>query len=698
LDIRLSFCWRKLRLTFSTKAFSHYADVFDLSRYAERVEGIGAAQKFFSPFIARKDEKLDWIPENIAPVISWTPPGGYDPVQFELGDGELDLLTHHVETASREHREVISVPGWPAPIRTEEAGALVSIFKEAMAEAASGKLPVQRRDAVPVDRPAVATLQIKGNIDATDYAEQRGRLLDFDTATSPELPDALLPATLLKTHQSVGVAWLQHLWRLTPDVRGCIFADDMGLGKTLQMLTLIAWYLQTRTSADPVLIVAPVSLLENWNGEIRRFFRPGFASVLTLAGNARRTLKASEEEIDDALKDHGLRRFLKPDWIKDRDIVLTTYETMRDYEFSFSMVRWGIMVCDEAQKIKTPSALVTRAAKAQNARFKIACTGTPVENSLSDLWCLFDFAQPGLLGALNGFCKEYRRPIEAETEEQKQAVERLRRLIEPQILRRMKHEVADLPPKTPDATCRSLPLSSGQAILYTQSVDSYRARQELQEKAASGGQGNVALLGHLHKLRMICAAPPAPDLALAEYCRLSPKMAWLIERLRKIRDGGEKVIIFTEFRDIQRMLQRYVGEEFGIRVAIVNGDTSVSGSGASKSRQGIIDAFQSSAGFNVIILSTTAVGFGVNVQAANHVIHYTRSWNPAKEDQATDRAYRIGQDKQVFVYCPTVTSERFITFEAKLDTLLEAKRRLAGDMLNGADDIALREWENVALG
>jgi SNF2 family DNA or RNA helicase len=175
-------------------------------------------------------------------------------------------------------------------------------------------------------------------------------------------------------------------------------------------------------------------------------------------------------------------------------------------------------------------------------------------------------------------------------------------------------------------------------------------------------------------------------------------MAWLIERLRKIRAGGEKVIIFTEFRDIQRMLQRYVGEEFGIRVAVVNGDTSVSGGGSSKSRQGIIDAFQSSAGFNVIILSTTAVGFGVNVQAANHVIHYTRSWNPAKEDQATDRAYRIGQDKQVFVYCPTVTSERFITFEAKLDTLLEAKRRLAGDMLNGADDIALREWENVVLG
>ncbi len=156
---------------------------------------------------------------------------------------------------------------------------------------------------------------------------------------------------------------------------------------------------------------------------------------------------------------------------------------------------------------------------------------------------------------------------------------------------------------------------------------------------------------------------------------------------------SEKVIVFTEFREIQRALQRYIGERFGLTVTVINGDTTVQ-AGSDRSRQARIDAFQAAPGFGVIVLSTTAVGFGVNVQAANHVIHFTRPWNPAKEDQATDRAYRIGQTRPVTVYCPTVTAPNFITFEAKLDTLLRAKRELARDMLNGAEDIRPDDWQD----
>lgn len=195
---------------------------------------------------------------------------------------------------------------------------------------------------------------------------------------------------------------------------------------------------------------------------------------------------------------------------------------------------------------------------------------------------------------------------------------------------------------------------------------------------------------------MICADPhhkgfsTAANMPLKEYCRQSPKMHWLMDCLAAIQDRDEKVIIFTEFRDVQRVLQRYIYEKYAIKPAIVNGDTSV-GEGTG-TRQALIDEFQARPGFNVVVLSTTAVGFGLNIQAANHVVHFTRPWNPAKEDQATDRAYRIGQTRPVTVYYPTIVSPDFVTFEQKLDQLLSEKRRLATDMLNGAEDINLKDF------
>ena len=351
------------------------------------------------------------------------------------------------------------------------------------------------------------------------------------------------------------------------------------------------------------------------------------------------------------------------------------------------------MVCDEAQKIKNPNTLITRAAKKQNVQFKIACTGTPVENTLVDLWCLFDFVQPGLLGALNDFGQRYRKPIESETEEEKQRVEELRAKIRPQILRRTKEEVAkDLPKKIIVESCRMLALSASQRMLYGQAMEQFKKRNN--PDIATPFKNHLSLL---HYLRLICVDPRRYGLnefrpeQLHEYRAKAPKLDWLLATLDEIRKREEKVIIFCEFRAIQRLLRHYIQEALGYISDIINGDT-IASAGHLASRENRLKAFQAKPGFGVIILSPLAVGFGVNIQAANHVIHYSRTWNPAKEDQATDRAYRIGQSKDVYVYYPVVKAEDFMTFDEKLDRLLDQKRVLARDMLNGAGDVTPSEF------
>jgi SNF2-related domain/Restriction endonuclease/Helicase conserved C-terminal domain len=376
-------------------------------------------------------------------------------------------------------------------------------------------------------------------------------------------------------------------------------------------------------------------------------------------------------------------------------LVLTTYETLRDLEFSFSAQRWSLMVCDEAQRIKNPAAMVTRAAKKQNADFKIACTGTPVENTLADLWCLFDFVQPGLLGSLNEFGRTYRRPIEVDErdEEGKQRVEDLRQRIEPQILRRTKLEVAkDLPKKIVVEDCRRLPLSSAQRQLYARAIEDFKKRGD--PGAHTPFKNHLGLLQYL---RLVCTDPRRHGLTvfkpepLTKYRQAAPKMDWLLRELQRIEAQGEKAIVFCEPRNIQRLLQHYIAEAFGFEADIINGDTTAQAASAI-SRQKRIKVFQAKPGFGVIILAPVAVGFGVNIQTANHVIHYTRTWNPAKEDQASDRAWRIGQKKDVFVYYPVVAADDFTTFDVKLDQLLERKRLLAGDMLNGCPDVSTSDF------
>lgn len=676
----------------ANKVLVRYDDIHDLSGYSERIAEIGIEKPIYSPYIVKKSDDEGWFPQNIEQVIGWTPPGAEAPVGVVVTPELKKTIQQRVDQATAVGQSTITIPGCPVLVPVDEAKAILATLDDELPKRPSGELDLPPK--APQERSAKLGLVLKSNIDCIDYTEERRALLACDGTIQPVLPSSLRPEITLMDHQLAGVAWMQRLLTYAPqECRGALLADDMGLGKTLQLLCLITAAREHDPSLPPALVVAPLSLLENWKDEAERFFQPGAIRLLTAYGSKLAELRLPQNVIDQELRNEGLVRFLRPDWRHGADIVLTTYETLRDMEFSFAREKWSIMVCDEAQKIKNPAAKLTTAAKKQQTLFRIACTGTPVENSLADLWCLFDFVQPGLLGALNEFGKNYRRPIEAANDVEREKVEELRALVAPQILRRMKSDVAtDLKAKIINADCLSLPLSDLQRALYTSAVEQYHARNEPGAVTAFSNQ-----LGLLHHLRLICTDPQRHGLetfvpeALSAYRAKAPKLDWLVNVLTDIKTRNEKAIIFCEFKNIQRLLRHYIQVGFGIAADIINGDTSASADNV-ESRQKRIKVFQQRPGFGVIILSPVAVGFGVNIQAANHVIHYTRTWNPAKEDQATDRAYRIGQTRDVHVYCPTVMADDFKTFDVKLDELLNRKRELAVDMLNGAGDVGIGDF------
>ena len=669
-------------------------ELFDLTNYSARIESIGVERPFVVPVIAKPLGAGDWFSGDVATGIQVENLKTGQPTLVPIRFDEVPALQAAVEAAAAAGAQVVPMPGLLDPVPVADARA-------ALAALALANEQLRAKTFAPPQAPrppdARKRLVLKRNLEDIDYNEDRADSLKPPPGHTIALPSGLRPEVLLKPYQLEGVAWLQHLWSMSPsECRGTVLADDMGLGKTLQLLTFMAGCFEADPGLPPALVVAPVALLENWRNELDKFFLPGTLPMLTLYGDALKPLRVTKNQLDDALKAEGLTRLLVRNWVGDARLVLTTYETMRDLEFTMASQPWSIMVCDEAQKIKNPAALVTRSAKKQKVRFRVACTGTPVENTLADLWCLFDFVQPGMLGALNHFSRTYRQPIEAKTDQQRAKVEELRTLIQPQILHRKKTEVAtDLPRPVEDQGCKRLPMSPLQLELYRAALSQLREQRETNPSAQ---------LRTLMAMRQICSDPHGhklDDTRGVDVTRLvneSPKMGWMVERLKALAarpDEAHKVIVFCEFRELQLMLQRVIATFFGFAPHIINGDTSADPK-ALVNRQKLIDDFQRRPGFGVIVLSPLAVGFGVNIQAANHVIHFTRTWNPAKEDQATARAYRIGQTRTVAVYYPSVISDEVPSFDVKLDALLGRKRELASDMLNGCSDLTMADFADFA--
>jgi non-specific serine/threonine protein kinase len=465
---------------------------------------------------------------------------------------------------------------------------------------------------------------------------------------------------VLRPYQQVGVRWLYLLTKLG---LGACLADDMGLGKTIQVLSLLL-VLKRQDSAkpQPSLLVAPASLLANWAAEIERF-APGLKALIAHPS----ALPAAELKTLDAAR------------LRDIDLVITSYGSLLRVPW-IAEVPWRLAVLDEAQAIKNPDAKQTRAVKKLKAGGRLALTGTPVENRLGDLWSIFDFVNPGLLGT----AKEFGSFAKRLGDRLHGSYGPLRELARPYILRRLKTDktvIADLPDKTEiKVFC---PLSRPQAALYQQAV------KELAEQLAdaTGIRRKGLVLSFLMRFKQICNHPSQwlGDGTWGEGD--SGKWARLRDIAEVVAARQEKMLVFTQFREVTAPLAAFLGSVFERPGLVLHGETEV------KKRKDLVRRFQEDEAVGFFVLSLKAGGSGLNLTAASHVVHFDRWWNPAVENQATDRAFRIGQTKNVLVH-------KFVcrgTVEEKIDQLIESKRQLSQELLEGGADLLLTELKDDEL-
>lgn len=465
-------------------------------------------------------------------------------------------------------------------------------------------------------------------------ATVRRQLDQWRNGAPPAIPEGL--QATLRPYQQRGYEWLYTNARFG---FGSIIADDMGLGKTLQVITtLLKLKEEGKLEKQNALIVVPTSLLGNWQREIEKF-APSLRTGIY----------------------HGSNRSMPI--TKDVDLVITTYGVSRSDEKIITSIKWAAVVIDESQNIKNPGALQTKAIKKIKAPIRIAMSGTPVENRLLDYWSVLDFTLPKYLGSQKYFKENYGRPIQGERD-QRVAI-RFQALTAPFVMRRLKSDksiISDLPDKvTQDEFCSMVP---AQVALYESVV---KENMRMVEEAESGIGRQGLILKLITALKQVCNHPKqflkkGPDAFAA-----SGKAQLFRDRLEGILEAGDKVLVFTQYREMGELLVKLIRDEFSLEVPFLHGGCSP------KQRNEMVDRFQEDRQCPILLLSIKAGGTGLNLTAANHVIHYDLWWNPAVEAQATDRAYRIGQEQTVFVH-------RLITkssFEEKIDLLIKSKQDLA---------------------
>ena len=471
-------------------------------------------------------------------------------------------------------------------------------------------------------------------------------------------PDTLLAT--LRPYQQAGLDWL---WFCTQTGLGACLADDMGLGKTIQLLAVLLRKQQHIPNGAPALLVVPASLIGNWQREAEKF-----------APSLRLFIAHPSECPKDMLQTAPTEQ------LANADLVLTTYGMLTRLDWP-AEADWSWVMLDEAQAIKNHSTRQSKAVRALKADARIALTGTPIENTLGDLWSLFDFINPGLLGSSAQFAKFTQDLRKANNEHYAP----LRRLVSPYILRRLKTDksiISDLPEKTEMKVFCGL--SPEQAKLYQGTV------KTLQKELATAEEGIARkglVLSYLMRFKQICNHPDQLTGA-GEYApKHSAKFQRLAELCTQIESRGEKLLIFTQFREMTDPLADCLTAIFGRSGLVLHGGTPI------KQRQQMVDSFQREDGPPFFILSLKAGGTGLNLTAANHVVHFDRWWNPAIENQATDRAFRIGQKRNVLVH-KFITSG---TLEEKIDRMISEKQSTADQILTGGSEKSLTELNNDEL-
>src|ERR1700730_2188849 len=510
--------------------------------------------------------------------------------------------------------------------------------------------------AVTRDDPA-ATDTEWARVNAGPWLEQTLKKLRAPDGDGVD-PGLALRGTL-RPYQKAGTRWMHLLAGL--GLGGCL-ADDMGLGKTIQVLSLLLVEQARGARPRPSLLVAPASLLANWAAEIEKF-APGLKGAIVHPS---------------AMPADQVKAFTA-EQASDYDLAITSYGSLLRIPV-FAEADWRFVILDEAQAIKNPNARQTKAAKALKARARIALTGTPVENHFGDLWSIFDFINPGLLGN----AKQFTRYTKRLAERTHNPYGPLRELVRPYILRRMKTDksvIADLPDKTEiKALCG---LSRRQAALYGQAVEDLAKSLE----ASAGIQRKGIVLAILMRLKQVCNHPSQwlNDNVWAE--EDSGKWARLREIAEVVAARQQKMLVFTQFRGMTGPLATFLGQIFGRTGLVLHGETAV------KNRKTLVRRFQEDETVPFFVLSLKAGGTGLTLTAASHVVHFDRWWNPAVEDQATDRGFRIGQKRNVLVHKLVCRG----TDEERIDAMLRAKRGIADKLLNQPTETLLTEMNDSEL-
>ncbi len=490
------------------------------------------------------------------------------------------------------------------------------------------KIKIQPHDAHLISGFEDNHIEWKGSL---ELAQLSKKLKSFEGITEV-IPSKNLTATL-REYQQFGLNWINFLHQFH---FGGILADDMGLGKTLQTLSFLQKQKELGLLTKPTLIIMPTSLIGNWKNEVKKFTNT--LTVLALYGADRAELFAK---------------------VKDFDLILSTYQlALRDKE-KFDKEQFEYIILDEAQKIKNPKAQMTVAIKSFKSKHRLALSGTPMENHLGELWSIFDFLMPGFLGTLSFFKKQYQTPIEKNNDIQIQ--EKLKRKIAPFMLRRNKDEVLDELPEKIEIV-QKVTFGKKQAMLYenVRLTMEQKVRDVVADKGLS--RSHITILDALLKLRQICCDPSLLSISEAAKVKESAKLETLFELVDELLAEGRKILIFSQFTSMLKIIQEAL-EKKSINYALLTGQT--------RKREEVIENFKKPE-CNIFLISLKAGGVGLNLVEADTVIHYDPWWNPAVENQATDRTHRIGQTKTVFVYKLVVEN----SIEEKILKLQEKKKSL----------------------
>lgn len=624
----------------------------ETERFADRVVDVA---EWVAPI-------LPWIK---IPTQSWAPPTQFgirlQGVDVPMELDQLETVCHAMAEALKAGRATLDVDGTEVPVSNANLQALERLRSKVEAR-------LKGKDAHPIEEAGDSGSEAKVLVIETNF-EQIGFSRSSERLRAGAIAWPSIVRTAPKPHQEVGVSWLQRHW--ISGSSGAMLCDDMGLGKTFQALAFCGWLRELMSAGlierQPLLLVAPVGLLRNWEKEHEEhLWAPGLGDIVRVYGEHVKQLKRGRHSDGTASLDTTR--------LSQADVVLANYEAISDYQLSFGAIRFASVVLDEAQKIKSPGTRVTSAVKALNVEFFLAMTGTPVENRLADLWCIADAVQPSALGDLKMFSSKYEAEgsnllaLREQVWHEEHDVDSRPKL----MLRRLKSEkLPGLPRKIEHPVQRPMP---------PRQLDAYLRAVQQQSMTGEG-----AMLELIHSMRRVSLHPILLDGGLDRGEELDPmesaRMAVMIEVLDEVAAKDEKALIFLESLDLQdaTQLPTILQRRYGLKrlPMIINGEVGTN------ARQERVDLFQKERGFDVMLLSPKAGGVGLTLTAANHVIHLSRWWNPAVEDQCSDRVYRIGQTKDVHIYYPmaVLPDHPEHSFDTQLQMLMERKRELARNLL-----------------